>query len=83
MRFGWVTTPSRRVPAVFEREAASTPLHEERLNVVARLPVESGPTTFLDPGCGSGALLCRLLDAEQLIRNTGLDRHFSDKQSEW
>lgn len=57
----------------FDCEDASTPLHEERLDVVARVLVDSGATSVLDLGCGSGALLRRLLDEPQFTRIVGID----------
>lgn len=56
-----------------DHEDASTALHEERLDVVAQLLLDSGATRVLDLGCGSGALLLRLLAEAQFTRIVGLD----------
>jgi small RNA 2'-O-methyltransferase len=52
---------------------SSTPLHEERLDAVASLLLDSGADTVLDLGCGAGALLQRLVAEEQFTRIVGVD----------
>jgi 3' terminal RNA ribose 2'-O-methyltransferase Hen1 len=69
MRFGPATVESHG----FASEDASTFLHEERLDAVERLLRDSGARTVLDLGCGSGALLRRLLEGGQFTRIVGLD----------
>jgi small RNA 2'-O-methyltransferase len=54
-------------------EDLSTPLHEERLDTVANLLLDSGAGTVLDLGCGSGGLLKRLAAEERFTRIVGLD----------
>lgn len=54
-------------------EDTSMSLHEARLSAVAKLLLDSGATTVLDLGCGSGALLRRLLAEEQFTRIVGMD----------
>lgn len=56
-----------------EREDPSTSLHEERLDAVVRRLLDSGATSILDLGCGSGALLRRLLAEDQFTRIVGMD----------
>jgi 3' terminal RNA ribose 2'-O-methyltransferase Hen1 len=50
-----------------------TPLHEERLDAVTAKLLDSGAATVLDLGCGSGALLGRLVAEEQFARVLGID----------
>lgn len=52
---------------------ASTPLHEERLDAVTTQLLQSGAASVLDLGCGSGALLERLLAEQQFTRIVGID----------
>lgn len=66
---GWVPKRSARD----EREDASTSLHEERLDAVVKRLLDSGATSVLDLGCGSGALLRRLLAEDQFTRIVGMD----------
>ncbi|MEX2581867.1 MAG: methyltransferase [Gemmatimonadota bacterium] len=51
----------------------STPLHEERLDTVTRILLQSGARTILDLGCGAGSLLQRLVAEERFTRIVGLD----------
>lgn len=53
-------------------QESSTPLHEERLDAVME-HLRSGVETVLDLGCGSGALLERLLGEPGLRRIVGVD----------
>ncbi len=55
-------------------EATSTPLHEERLEAVIEHLRAGTVETVLDLGCGSGALLERLLAEPRLRRIVGVDR---------
>lgn len=55
-------------------EEVSTPLHEERLDVVIEHLRGGAVETVLDLGCGSGALLERLLAEPRLRRIVGVDR---------
>ncbi|NZA26325.1 methyltransferase domain-containing protein [Luteimonas sp. SJ-92] len=48
-------------------------LHEERLDLVTGLLLQSGATSVLDLGCGAGRLLARLLPHPQFHRITGVD----------
>jgi small RNA 2'-O-methyltransferase len=52
---------------------SSSPLHEARLDAVTDALVESGAGTVLDLGCGSGALLRRLVVEAQFTRIVGVD----------
>ncbi len=54
-------------------EHPRTPLHEERLDAVSALLLGSGARTLLDLGCGSGALLRRLVAEEQFTNFVGVD----------
>lgn len=57
------------------REARTgTALHEERLDAVMDYLLAAGVETVLDLGCGSGALLARLLAEPHLGRVVGVDR---------
>jgi small RNA 2'-O-methyltransferase len=56
-----------------DHEGESTSLHEERLDVVVQLLVDSGASEVLDLGCGSGALLRRLLARPEFERIVGID----------
>ena len=51
-----------------------TSLHEERLNKVCSVLKSTGARHVLDLGCGSGALLNRLLDDPQFIKIVGLEK---------
>lgn len=51
----------------------TSPLHEERLDRVHRLIQQSGARRVLDLGCGSGALLVRLLNDPQFSSLVGLE----------
>lgn len=51
-----------------------TELHEERLDVACRALIDSGARTVLDLGCGSGALLQRLVREPQFERIVGVDK---------
>lgn len=64
----------RRIPEVLGWERTSTPLHGERLDAVVGHLVTDGVETVLDLGCGSGALLERLLSIPHLRRIVGVDR---------
>lgn len=55
------------------QEETSTALHEERLSAVTNALLESGARTVLDLGCGSGALLQRLVREEQFTKIVGVD----------
>jgi small RNA 2'-O-methyltransferase len=54
-------------------DETSTPLHEERLDAVMAYLRLIGAETVLDLGCGSGALLERLLTEPRLRRIVGVD----------
>lgn len=56
-----------------DREDASTSLHDARLSAVTDVLIDSGAATVLDLGCGSGALLRRLLLESQFTRIVGMD----------
>lgn len=51
-----------------------TALHEERLDGVADQLLRAGVESVLDLGCGTGALLERLVADPRLIRIVGVDR---------
>lgn len=51
-----------------------TSLHEERLNLVAKVLVATGASTVLDLGCGSGSLLHRLAPYPQFRQLAGLEQ---------
>lgn len=51
-----------------------TSLHEARLNFVARTLINTGASTVLDLGCGSGSLLYRLAAASQFKTIVGLEQ---------
>jgi small RNA 2'-O-methyltransferase len=53
--------------------AVSTPLHEARLDAVLKHVLVGGVETVLDLGCGSGALLERLVSGSRLRRIVGID----------
>lgn len=55
---------------------ADTSLHEERLDAVMDYLVGSAAATVLDLGCGSGALLQRLIVHAQFTRIVGVDSSF-------
>ncbi len=65
-----------------------TTLHEERLNKVYSVLKSTGACRVLDLGCGSGALLNRLLEDPQFIEIIGLEKsgfllaHVREKFSE-
>lgn len=65
--------PAAAGSAGLGQEETSTALHEERLDAVARVLLRSGARTVLDLGCGSGALLQRLVAEEQFAKLVGLD----------
>jgi 3' terminal RNA ribose 2'-O-methyltransferase Hen1 len=48
-------------------------LHEQRLELVRKVLLESGATSVLDLGCGEGRLLRRLLEERQFTRIVGMD----------
>jgi small RNA 2'-O-methyltransferase len=48
-------------------------LHEERLATVSNILIDNAVRTVLDLGCGSGALLERLLADERFTRLVGVD----------
>jgi small RNA 2'-O-methyltransferase len=56
-----------------QEQVSSTDLHDERLNTVVRYLRECGARRILDLGCGSGALLERLVEVEQFTEVVGLD----------
>lgn len=60
-------------PADPHNPISGTQLHDERLDEVARVLVDSGARSVLDVGCGCGVLLERLLAEEQFTRMVGLD----------
>lgn len=51
----------------------TSPLHEERLDTVYRQIRESGAQRVLDLGCGSGALLVRLINDPHFNQIVGLE----------
>lgn len=53
--------------------ARMTSLHQQRLDVAFRTIKQSGATSVLDLGCGSGSLLQRLAADSQFERITGLE----------
>jgi 2-polyprenyl-3-methyl-5-hydroxy-6-metoxy-1,4-benzoquinol methylase len=50
-----------------------SPAHDERLRLVAELIVKSGAKTVIDLGCGSGALLQRLIEQGDFEKIVGVD----------
>lgn len=62
-----------RDPGVLGWEETSTPFHEERLDAVLEQLLTGGAETVLDLGCGSGALLERLVREPGLRRIVGVD----------
>jgi small RNA 2'-O-methyltransferase len=54
-------------------EAEPTSLHEQRLATVLQVLLDSGATSVLDLGCGTGALLNLLLREKQFVRVTGVE----------
>jgi small RNA 2'-O-methyltransferase len=50
-----------------------TELHEERLETVKAVLLDSGATSVLDLGCGTGELLVRLIGAPSLAHIVGVD----------
>ena len=54
-----------------------SPAHDERLNHVAELIVTSGAKSVVDLGCGSGALLQRLLSRSAFEQIVGVDPSLS------
>jgi len=48
-------------------------LHEQRLDAVRDVILESGAASVVDLGCGEGKLLQRLLEERQLTRIVGMD----------
>ena len=54
-----------------------SPAHDERLNHVAALIANSGAKSVVDLGCGSGALLQRLLTRGKFERIVGVDPSLS------
>lgn len=54
-------------------EAEPTSLHEQRLATVLQVLLDSGAASVLDLGCGTGALLTRLLREKQFVRVTGVE----------
>lgn len=48
-------------------------LHEERIELVTALLLQSGATSVLDLGCGAGRLLAQLLHHPRFERVTGID----------
>lgn len=52
----------------------TTELHDERLDVACRAIRESGAKTVLDLGCGTGALLQRLVREPQFEKIVGVDK---------
>lgn len=55
------------------QDDTSTSLHHERLDAVMHLLLDSGAATVLDLGCGSGALLMRLVKELQFKCVVGID----------
>ncbi|WP_274426078.1 methyltransferase [Chelativorans sp. YIM 93263] len=51
----------------------TTWLHEQRLEAVRQIVLESGATSVLDLGCGDGDLLVRLVLEPQIERIVGID----------
>jgi small RNA 2'-O-methyltransferase len=56
-----------------EMQLGSTALHDERLRTVVGILIASGARTVLDLGCGSGALLERLIGEVQFTAVVGID----------
>lgn len=54
-------------------DTQTTALHEKRLDQVTATLVAGGVRSVLDVGCGSGALLQRLLEAQAFDHLTGLE----------
>jgi small RNA 2'-O-methyltransferase len=54
-----------------------SPLHDARVEAVATLLVNSGARSVLDLGCGSGALIRRLLKEDRQIRTVGIEQSAS------
>jgi small RNA 2'-O-methyltransferase len=52
----------------------TTRLHEQRLSAVMHHLIDPGVESVLDLGCGSGALIERLVANPDLVRIVGLDR---------
>jgi len=55
------------------QEGTNSELHDERLDAVMDVLLRSGVSSVLDLGCGSGALLRRLVEYEQFTRIVGID----------
>ena len=53
---------------------ATTELHDERLDVACQAIRDSGAKSVLDLGCGTGALLQRLVREPQFERIVGVDK---------
>ena len=70
-------------------DTQTTALHEVRLDHVTNLLVNSGARSVLDLGCGSGALLQRLLESGAFNRLAGLEssgvslRNARDRLAYW
>jgi len=65
--------PIARVMAPPGHGERETPLHDERLDSVCAILGDSGVSSVLDLGCGSGALLKRLVADARFTRIVGID----------
>lgn len=70
----WDAFPAEALaPQLHYDETTGTALHDERLDAVVRHLVASGAGSVLDLGCGSGALLRRLVAEPRFTRIVGVD----------
>ena len=68
-----VALQARLLDGVLGQQASSTELHDERLDAVLDVLRGAGVRSVLDLGCGSGALLARLVEDERFARIVGVD----------
>jgi len=73
MRRSSVHATVRRAASVRYTARMRVSLHEERLAKALQVLLDSGATSVVDLGCGSGALLARLADQPQFEKIVGVD----------